>query len=344
VTRREVIEGALLGTAIGDALGLPAEGMSPERIRKRWRGVWRMRFVFGRGMVSDDTEHTLMVAQALLAHPEDAAAFQRSLSWKLRWWLLGLPAGVGLGTARACLKLWLGFPPGRSGVRSAGNGPAMRSAIIGVCFADKPAERRSFVSACTRLTHTDSRAETAAQAVAESAAGYVNGDTTETLLQTLEQLSEDAEWTRTMAALKGALRNQQNVRDFALSLGLARGVSGYAYHTVPVALYACLRHPGDFRAALIAALNCGGDTDTVGAIVGALAGAQGGAASIPREWVEGLCEWPRSVRFICDVSLRMATEPPASRHPVPLFWPGVLLRNVFFFVFVLLHGLRRLLP
>ncbi|MGC3959652.1 MAG: hypothetical protein QM813_17400 [Verrucomicrobiota bacterium] len=61
---------------------------SPERIRKRWNGEWRMRFVFGRGMFSDDTEHTLLVAQALLTQPSDAAAFQRALAWKLRgWWL-----------------------------------------------------------------------------------------------------------------------------------------------------------------------------------------------------------------------------------------------------------------
>jgi ADP-ribosylglycohydrolase len=61
--------GLLLGTAVGDALGLPAENLSPEKIRRRWPGGWKMRFIFGRGMVSDDTEHTLMVAQALLEHP-----------------------------------------------------------------------------------------------------------------------------------------------------------------------------------------------------------------------------------------------------------------------------------
>src|SRR3954464_6402545 len=92
----DVFAGVLLGTAVGDALGLPAENLSPERIRRRWKGVWRMRLVFRRGMISDDTEHTLMVAQALLAHPRDATAFQRALGWKLRWWFASLPAGVGI--------------------------------------------------------------------------------------------------------------------------------------------------------------------------------------------------------------------------------------------------------
>jgi ADP-ribosylglycohydrolase len=76
---QEVFSGVLLGTAVGDALGLPAENLSPERIRKRWSGEWRMRFLFGHGMMSDDTEHTIMVAQALLSHSDDSVAFQRAL-------------------------------------------------------------------------------------------------------------------------------------------------------------------------------------------------------------------------------------------------------------------------
>src|SRR5580692_5050571 len=143
--------GTLIGTAVGDALGLPAENLPPERIRKMWGGQWRMRFLCGRGMTSDDTEHTEMVAQALLSHPDDPVAFQRALGWRLRWWFLGLPAGVGLATARACLHLWLGISPKRSGVFSAGNGPAMRSAIIGAFFEHDQHRRVEFVKASTRL-------------------------------------------------------------------------------------------------------------------------------------------------------------------------------------------------
>src|SRR5690242_20679952 len=113
------LAGLLLGTAVGDALGLPGEGLSRNRIERRWHGNWRHRFVFGHGMCSDDTEHSLFVAQALLSHPNDPAAFQRCLAWKLRFWLFGVPAGIGLATLRALLKLWLGFPPTRSGVFSA---------------------------------------------------------------------------------------------------------------------------------------------------------------------------------------------------------------------------------
>lgn len=69
--------GILLGTAVGDALGLPAEGLSPSRQRKWWPGPLRHRFLFGRGMVSDDTEHAFMTAQALLAAQGDVEKFRR---------------------------------------------------------------------------------------------------------------------------------------------------------------------------------------------------------------------------------------------------------------------------
>src|SRR5579862_3728878 len=169
-TLQERFTGLLLGAAVGDALGLPAENLSAEKIRKRWNGEWKMRFAFGKGMISDDTEHILLVAQALLAHPEDSDAFQRALAWKLRWWFAGLPGGVGLATAKACLKLWVGFPPGRCAVVSAGSGPAMRSAVIGAYFAEKPEKMREFVLVSSRLTHRSWQAETAALAVAESVA------------------------------------------------------------------------------------------------------------------------------------------------------------------------------
>lgn len=67
------LAGIILGTAVGDALGLPAEGISRKRMYRMFSGPWRHRFLFGHGMVSDDTEHTFFVAQSLLAQPRDAA-------------------------------------------------------------------------------------------------------------------------------------------------------------------------------------------------------------------------------------------------------------------------------
>jgi ADP-ribosylglycohydrolase len=343
----ERFAGLLLGTAVGDALGLPAEGLSPKRIQRRWNGEWKMRLVCGRGMVSDDTDHAFLVAQVLLNSPSDAAVFQNKLAARLRWWFLGLPAGVGLATARACLKLWLGISPKRSGVASAGNGPAMRSAILGAFFAGNPLQMRKFVTASTRITHTDPRAETAALAVAEAAAWAVGGQhDTHAFLHNLAACGSNNEWLRICRRLAEANNTNETVKDFAGSLGLESGITGYAFHTVPVAIYAWVRHPDDFRKALISVLDCGGDTDTAGAIVGALAGASVGTAGIPKEWIDHLFEWPRTTTLLRQAALRLAQQT-TQEHPlgsVAYFWPGIILRNLLFFAVVLGHGFRRLLP
>jgi len=349
---KDRLAGILLGTAVGDALGLPAEGLSPQRRRRLFPGPWRHRFLLGRGMTSDDTEHAFFVAQSLLKHPADASAFQRSLAWHLRWWFLGLPAGVGLATARACIKLCVGFPPTRSGVFSAGNGPAMRSAVLGGYFHDDPASIESFVRASTRITHTDPKAMIGALAVARLAAWAVEHDairrpSIEEVGDLLLRAGDDEpQWRTPVHEIRGAFSAEATVPEFAARLGLDRGVTGYAYHTVPVAAYAWLRHYGDFRSTVEAVLDCGGDTDTTGAIAGALAGATAGTSGIPKMWLEGILDWPRSVRLLQRAAERLAEQREEGRPLGPVSYPrlGVLPRNLFFLAVVLTHGLRRLLP
>ena len=103
------IQGCLLGTAVGDAIGLPSEGLSRTKAGKFCGGGLQHRLWFGHGMFSDDTEHTLMVAAALHRHGNDMMAFQRALAWSLRWWMLALPAGVGMSTAKAIVRLWMNY-------------------------------------------------------------------------------------------------------------------------------------------------------------------------------------------------------------------------------------------
>jgi ADP-ribosyl-[dinitrogen reductase] hydrolase len=77
-----------------------------------------------------------MTLQALITSGGEVESFRHSLAWRLRWWLLGLPAATGWATARALVKLWIGFNPQHSGVFSAGNGPAIRAPILGATIAD----------------------------------------------------------------------------------------------------------------------------------------------------------------------------------------------------------------
>lgn len=162
------VAGSLLGTAVGDALGLPYEGLSRARAERLFGPPDRHRLILGRGMVSDDTEHTWLVAQALVSSGGEVEGFRRSLAWGLRWWLLGLPAGVGWATLRATVRLWLGVSPTRSGVRSAGNGPAMRAAILGSAIDDL-AHLWALIHASSAITHRDVRAAHGALLIALAA-------------------------------------------------------------------------------------------------------------------------------------------------------------------------------
>ena len=66
MTLKKAIIGCILGTAVGDALGLPYEGLNPQRGKKIYGQPDRHRLLFGRGLVSDDTEHTIFVARAFI--------------------------------------------------------------------------------------------------------------------------------------------------------------------------------------------------------------------------------------------------------------------------------------
>lgn len=347
MAEREIV-GCLIGTAVGDALGLPYEGLSRRRGAKLLGEPDRYRFFFQRGMVSDDTEHTCMVAQSLIGHT-DTEEYCRSLGWRFRWWLLGMPAGIGLATLKSILRLWIGFSPRHSGVFSAGNGPAMRAAILGATI-DEEERLQKFVHATSRITHTDPKAEYGALAVA-LAARMAREDSCISGKIFVERLrfrlnGNGAELLSLIERAVASAEAGEATTEFANSLGLKKGVSGYVYHSVPVALHAWLRNPHDFRNAVISVIQCGGDTDSTAAIVGGIVGTAVGLDGIPKEWIDGLMEWPRSVTWMKKLGHDLAeskkgdVKVKAPRLPI---W-GVLPRNLFFMSVVLFHAFRRALP
>ena len=347
-TRTRIV-GCILGTAVGDAMGLPYEGLSRRRAAKLLGQPERYRFFFGRGMVSDDTEHTCMVAQSLIASGGDIDAFRRYLGWRFRFWLLSLPAGIGLATLRSIVRLWIGFGPDKSGVFSAGNGPAMRAAILGATI-DNPQSLRELVRASTRITHTDPKAEYGAFAVALAAQLTHQHDSVsgaQFLKRLRSYLGGEAE--ELISLIKGVAdtaNDGQSTEAFSDSIGLTKGVSGYVYHSVPVAIHAWLTHPRDIRSAVAEVIRCGGDTDSTAAIVGGIVGAAVGKEGIPDDWLDNLFEWPRSVSWM----KRLGAQLDSGRHSVtkvdPIKLPvwGLFPRNVFFMLVVLYHGFRRMFP
>jgi ADP-ribosyl-[dinitrogen reductase] hydrolase len=344
------IAGLLLGTAVGDALGLPREGLSPRRAAAMYGTDLRHRFFFGRGMCSDDTEHAIFTTQALIASRGDETVFAKELAAEFRWWMLRVPAGIGWATLRAGVKLWLGFSPENSGVFSAGNGPAMRAPILGVFAADDLTKLRSLVRVSTRLTHTDPKAEHGALAIAlcaRQAVLYGAALNREELFAELYREIQCDDLSKRLKLTELALAAGKTPTKFADEMGFTRGVSGYIYDTVPAVIFCWLNAPNDFCAAVTCVIRLGGDADTTGAIVGALAGATLGTNSIPKEWVNGISEWPHTVKWMESLSDRLGNRPDnlSSKSGTGMFDAAcVLVRNAFFLLIVLGHGFRRLLP
>ena len=347
---RDALAGCLLGGAVGDALGLPYEGLSSERGGRLFPDRRRHHLLPGRGMVSDDTEHACFTARALIGSGGELESFQRALGRSLRWWFAGLPAGVGFATARAILKLWVGVSPARSGVHSAGNGPAMRAAVLGVALGDDPERLQAFVRASTEITHRDPKAYVAALAVALAARSAADGETSAegylTAFETLVQSEDATEFLELLRQARRSAAEGETVAQFAEAIGSPRGVSGYSFHTVPCVLQAWFRHGADFETGLLDVLEAGGDTDTAGAIFGGIAGAGAGKAAIPGPWLEGIVEWPRSITWIEALATALARwcDGVADARSPGYCWPAVPLRNLLFLIIVLLHGFRRLLP
>jgi ADP-ribosyl-[dinitrogen reductase] hydrolase len=305
----------LLGTAVGDALGLAAEGMKAAAIARRWGRLDRYRLLGRTGFVSDDTEQTALAAQALALHPHDPDRFVRAFRRSLVGWFWRLPWGVGMATIKACLKASIGL---RSGVRSAGNGAAMRAAIVGAYFHDRPGERRRFGEALARVTHTDERAVQGALFVAELAAA---GPEAARALVVEPSLA---------AALDASVELARRGASTAEAAGRL-GTSGFVVHTVPFALFCHLRHG---ETALLEAVNAGGDTDTIGAIVGAW------SPRVPGELIDALGDGPFGRTHLRGLARALACGEP----PPAWSWVRAMVRNLALYPVVLAHGFRRLIP
>ena len=349
LTRYNAFAGCIWGTAVGDALGLPFEGMSPRRIAKLSGARLSQRLLWCYGMLSDDSEHTCLAAQALIISDGEPYSFQRDLAWRLRWWFLALPAGIGLGTLRALLKLWLGAAPANSGVNSAGNGPMMRSAVLGVYLGRQPEQLKQLVQINTRITHTDPRAERAAQIVARAAwcnANRISVTPATVAEQLREWLQQDEELAAVVTEAAQSAKTGESALEFCRRQNMKNGVSGYCYQTLKVVLQIWLRHPLNYEAGISEAIRCGGDTDTVAAILGGIIGAGCGPEGIPHDWKDRIRDWPRTRAWIDAVIRQLAWTDLSGlpRRPRALPLPFTLTRNLLFMILVLTHGFRRLLP
>ncbi len=322
---RDRVAGTLLGTALGDALGLPCEGMSAKRIARRFGRLDRYRLLGRTGYVSDDTEQSALVAQSLATFPADPDRCARAFRRSLVGWFWRLPWGIGMATIRSCFRTMLGFS--RTGVRSAGNGSAMRAAVIGAYFHDRPEQRRAFGTAIATSTHTDDRAVQGALFVAELAA--VGPD------QARKVVTEPVLGGALDRAVELSMRNASTT-EAAETLK----TTGYVVHSVAFALYCYLSYGATPLLAIQECISAGGDTDSIGAILGGWLGARHGELGLPAHLLAELHDGPFGPSHLRSLAASLAQGAAPPRYS----WIGALLRNLALYPVVLAHGVRRIFP
>ena len=280
----EKFKGTLLGCAVGDALGAPLEGMPRELIKSKYgRVVEFLDSPPGPGRITDDTQMTTLLAQSIVETGKfelehTAEKFGRWMEYSDK----GIkPArGVGAACAEACRRLYRGSSPYQSGIDSASCGSAMRASPIGLRYHRKLDLLKKAAVEQSMLTHTDPRAHAgavvAARAVAEGIRHRGRFEPKSFLLElanAVEDISQD------MAEKVRGLIDYLD-RDIGEGLNYA-GVGGFVMETVPAALLVFLRSPFDLEETLLEAVNGGGDTDSIGAIAGAVSGSFNGMGAIP---------------------------------------------------------------
>jgi ADP-ribosylglycohydrolase len=306
-SRRAAFAGAILGLAVGDALGFPAEFRSRAQILAAFGPAgltgpvalhdpaWPdVPAILGKrhpaGTYSDDTQMTLAVGEALVAAGEGSldelmgAMAGRFVAWKDAPDNDRAPGGTCL---TGCERLARGVPWREAGVAdSKGCGSAMRVAPIGLRYGRDRARLLEVARASSLLTHGHDAAVEGAAAAALLVA------------LALEKRPPDemhAELVRECAPRSGALAARlaqvPELLDAEPARALSKAGLGEAWvaeEAVASALWCFWRSPEDYAATVLAAVNSDGDSDSIACIAGSVSGAFNGVDAIPRGWREGV--------------------------------------------------------
>lgn len=278
--------GALLGLACGDALGRPVEFNTAAQIEREHGRVTEMlaNGTHGQpaGTITDDTEMALCIARSLVDHEgfEPADVAERFVAWyESGPFDIGLMTSDVLGKVQAGTswdeagqQVWESKPEGKN----AGNGSVMRCVPHALAFVNEPDHLNEVSRQSSAITHADPRCTYGCAVLNRTIAGLLTG-ADQPLDDALAAVEADAP-----ADLLDALEpiptsvDPDNLQS-----------SGYVIHTLQTALYHGLT-TNSAEDAIIEAVNMGNDTDTVGAVTGAIAGARFGEQDLPARWLAEL--------------------------------------------------------
>lgn len=272
--------GAMLGLAVGDAIGTTYEFQARDRNPRLVDMVGGGPFRLKPGEWTDDTAMALALMDSLLAHPEldEADLMGRFRDWyeEGAYSCAGKCFDIGITTREALRRSKASGNPmaGSADPRSAGNGSLMRLAPVAVCHWRNRDVLRDIAARQSRTTHGAAEAVDACIAFAEVLGDAIAGRSRSEVLRP----RSSAFAGKISMIMAGSWRGKH--RD-------AIGSSGYVAHSLEAALW-CVGRTDTFRDAVLLAANLGDDADTTAAITGQLAGALYGASGIPASWRDKL--------------------------------------------------------
>ncbi|MFB7777235.1 ADP-ribosylglycohydrolase family protein [Streptomyces bauhiniae] len=312
---RERARGALLGLAVGDALGAPAENLKPSEIRARWGRITG--YVTDRPCGTDDTEYAIFSGLLLARHGSALTPAHVEAAW--HQWIADRAEGPFRGAGFSergtleNLRRGLAAPISAQHRHAWSDGLAMRAAPFGVFAAGRPSEAARLVAIDGSVSH-EGEGIYGGQAVAAGVAAAMAGAEPAVVIAAALAVVPDDSWTaRSLRrAVAVAHRGERAVRTAVV-------IGGYPWtdlapEAVALAFGAYAAADGDFREAVLTAVNMGRDADTTAAVAGALAGATNGVTAIPGMWAaaigpaRGRCLPAMSGHHILDVAELLTPE------------------------------------
>ena len=271
---RSHARGAMLGLALGDALGATVEFMTPREIRAQYGRHDRIRgggwLRLPAGQVTDDTTMAFALAEAWLGKTPPTAA---DCAAAFDTWMRNRPVDIGHTVRRGIIRFRTTgdacVPPSED----AGNGATMRCAPVAIALLGAPAEEVAAATlAQARVTHHNPLTDAATLSIVNMVqaailgAGYIRG---------------------IRGVMAQANRLARETPRFGFRGKPAENPSGYIVDTMRVVLQA-IDLNDSFETALVQVVNCGGDADTTGAITGMVMGALVGETDLPTRWLRAL--------------------------------------------------------
>ena len=322
--------GALVGLAVGDAVGTTLEFRSPGTFEPITDMVGGGPFNLPVGAWTDDTSMAMCLAESILdtGGLEPADQLRRYVAWWREgyWSSIGRCFDIGTTTSRALYRFESTGEPidAHPDENSASNGSLMRLAPVPIRWFPNVSDAARQSGDSSRTTHGSTRPVEACRALGAMIAAFIQGRTVEDAFE--QGLAFGApQHPDLKEVLLGSWRSRQPPE--------IRG-TGYAVAALEAAMWA-VGGAADFRDAVLRAVNLGDDADTTGAIAGQLAGARWGVSAIPTEWRDRIVDRPRIEAIagrLFDVANGNPAPPPWQfDETIHAYWvePGLTLAGEY---------------